>query len=582
MIFTQKEGLMKKIFRLLPLMTVVWGLAACSSAYLANTPFDEAYDVQRSNITSQSAKTTPSIAQTTPSAIELQQQKNSLNPSEEESDFSSAEQQYSTRIAEGGEIVSPPDRILYNEYYDENDEFDFDDYYDYAYSVRIKRFHRPVYGAGYYDDCYTNLYWYTYDPWVWGMSVYLGYDWWWWDWYGGPYFSLGYNWGWGSINWHWGFPYSGWYYYPHFFYHYPWYPWYYGWGAYPYYIGWWNGFWFGHYYNSHDPNSYYYGRRVSRHETNGAASGGTFGEYYENYVNNQRRGGQGTNGVTQPSGQGSESSLTQRRIQAAGVNQQAVKDKPGEEKNLTQGTLNERRISASESTQVTPKTDQPAVTPARIRSGEENLAAPKPSNEQSEGNVSNRRISGNVNQTAEQSQTQDSRLRQTQENYAKPQASPANPQQYDYNRYRRTSPATNPEQLARPKTQGNQNDRPVRTYTPPTYSRPRSSNEYTTPRRITIPQQSEQPSQMNKGVKRETQKSSERNKSYTPPSSSRPNYSVPSSSNSHQNNSSRPSYNSSSSQERHSSSSFSSPSRSSSNSGGGSSSSSRSGSGRRR
>jgi len=560
---------MKKIFRLLPLLTIVGGLTACSTAYLANTPFDEVYDIQASSIKSQSTKTTPSESQPAPSATKIQQQENLSDVSANAPDYSSADQQYSTQNVEGNEIVSSPDRIVYDEYYDENDGFEFDDYYDYAYSVRINRFHRPIYGAGYFDDRYTNLYWYTYDPWVWGMSVYLGYDWWWWDWYGGPYFSLGYNWGWGGIGWHWGSPYSGWYYYPHFFYHYPWYPWYYGWGGYPYAIGWWDGFWFGHYYNSYDPNSYYYGRRMSRHETNGARGGGTFGEYYENYVNGQRRGEYGSQVTGNVSGQGQETSLTQRRIQAAGVNQQAVNVKPSEEKSLDKKSLNERRISAGESSQITTKPDQNVTTSSRIQSGNENLAAPKPSSEQSEVNVSNRRISPNQNQASEQNKTQGSRLRQEQENFAKPQTAPANQQRYDYNRYRKTAPSTNREQLARPKIQGNDNDMPVRTYTPPTYSRPRSSDEYTSPRRITVPQQREQPSQPNQQQKRDNQNSS----NYTPPSNSR---SI-TPSNSYQN-SSRPSY-SSPSHQSNSSPSFSSPSRSSSSGGGGTSSG---GSGRRR
>ncbi len=40
----------------------------------------------------------------------------------------------------------------------------YDDYYDYAYSSRIRRFYNPVYNYGYYDNFYTNMYYYNYDP----------------------------------------------------------------------------------------------------------------------------------------------------------------------------------------------------------------------------------------------------------------------------------------------------------------------------------------------------------------------------------------------------------------------------------
>lgn len=78
-------------------------------------------------------------------------------------------------------------------------DYDEDDYYDYAYSARIRRFHSPVIYYDYYADYYTNMYWYTYDPFYWGTSIYLGYSWWYptyysrwydpfyWSWYS-PYY----------------------------------------------------------------------------------------------------------------------------------------------------------------------------------------------------------------------------------------------------------------------------------------------------------------------------------------------------------------------------------------------------------
>ena len=82
--------------------------------------------------------------------------------------------------------------------------YDPDDYYDYSYTSRLRRFHTDVYvGWGYYDPYFTNLYWYDYCPASWGLSIYLGYNWWWPGYYYRPYYygpcwySCGFNYGWG-------------------------------------------------------------------------------------------------------------------------------------------------------------------------------------------------------------------------------------------------------------------------------------------------------------------------------------------------------------------------------------------------
>lgn len=186
------------------------------------------------------------------------------------------------------------------DYYDK--DFNYDDYYDYEYTTRIRRFYNPVYSYGYYDNYYTNSYWYTGNPYNWGTSVYMGYNWW-----GPSYYSYNYypstywyynsGWGWGTgwgCNNGWG--YNGFYD--------PWnnYGWgynnWYGWNPYPNYYGYWNGYnngyyngWYNGYYsglydnnyfNSYDNNSYYYGprRSPSSNERDGgmAVNNGTLGE----------------------------------------------------------------------------------------------------------------------------------------------------------------------------------------------------------------------------------------------------------------------------------------------------------------
>lgn len=71
-----------------------------------------------------------------------------------------------------------------------------DDTYDYFWASRINRFHRPIPGFGYYDPFYTNMYWYNYDPFFYGTSIYTSWGW------GGFYTPWYRPWGWG---WNWGY-----------------------------------------------------------------------------------------------------------------------------------------------------------------------------------------------------------------------------------------------------------------------------------------------------------------------------------------------------------------------------------------
>ncbi len=126
-------------------------------------------------------------------------------------------------VGEVGDTIVPTDSI--------KGTFNSNDYYDYEYSARINRFHRDNGNRSYYDDCYTNLYVYTGNPFYWGTSIYYGYGWYPYGYYGwGPSWRLSFGWGWGS----WGFGYDP-------FWGYSWYPW----GVYdpfwPYYGGYWCG-----------------------------------------------------------------------------------------------------------------------------------------------------------------------------------------------------------------------------------------------------------------------------------------------------------------------------------------------------
>ena len=67
-------------------------------------------------------------------------------------------------------------------------EFKYDDYYDYEYATRVKRFDNSINGLSYYDNYYTNSYWYNHNPYNYGVSVYNGYSWW-----GNSYNNYSYN-----------------------------------------------------------------------------------------------------------------------------------------------------------------------------------------------------------------------------------------------------------------------------------------------------------------------------------------------------------------------------------------------------
>ena len=56
-------------------------------------------------------------------------------------------------------------QIVVNNYYDD---------YDYYFSSRINRFHRSYAAFDYYAPVFTDSYWYNYQPYSWGVSIYGG------------------------------------------------------------------------------------------------------------------------------------------------------------------------------------------------------------------------------------------------------------------------------------------------------------------------------------------------------------------------------------------------------------------------
>jgi hypothetical protein len=184
-----------------------------------------------------------------------------------------------------------------------------DDYYDYQYASRIRRFYYPSYGMGYYDPYFTNTYWYNYNPYSFGTSVYVTYNFWpnsynYWGygnpwgynpWMNNPYFGYnGFGWGgygygspwmpynpytcgWGYGNPYWG--YGGW----------GWNNGYFNGYNNGYNNGYWNGFNDGmaynnYYFNGFDNNSYnYYGPYK---QTSSSGKFNSFGEQVQTAMTN--------------------------------------------------------------------------------------------------------------------------------------------------------------------------------------------------------------------------------------------------------------------------------------------------------
>jgi hypothetical protein len=90
--------------------------------------------------------------------------------------------------------------------------------YDYYYSSRINRFHRSYAAFGYYAPVFTDSYWYNYQPFSWGISIYgggfsAGYNFHWPDYYGygdywgyDPYFGSSYYFGYNPYNYGYWYP----------------------------------------------------------------------------------------------------------------------------------------------------------------------------------------------------------------------------------------------------------------------------------------------------------------------------------------------------------------------------------------
>ena len=176
-----------------------------------------------------------------------------------------------------------------------NDSYDADDYYDYQYSSRIRRFHSPSTYWGYYDPFYTNTYFYNYTPSCYGTSIYMGYNFW-SPSYTTVIYNTGFVWGnsWGGYS-NYGYGYNNLWNDPWAYGYYNPYSYGYGYGGYNhgYNNGYANGYWDGYhngaynspyyYYNSYEKKNTYYGPRnaTASNGHRGSDVPATFGDHFE-------------------------------------------------------------------------------------------------------------------------------------------------------------------------------------------------------------------------------------------------------------------------------------------------------------
>lgn len=271
--YKRKENIMKKLNGLL-LISLALFSASCSSTYQAGTPVpDDIYYSSSDPAPAAPARATYPATPPAP-AQDYTQEGNNYNQNADQQNYTEQQNTSSDYYQDG-----QGNTYITNNYYN-------DDYYDYSYSSRLRRFYGPVYGYGYYDPFYTNSYFYDYYPSSWGVSIYSTYNWWAPSYYysspfcyGGIGISIGYS----PIFSPW---YSPWYhdwYYPGSYYH----GYYRPYSAYNhgyfhgynqgynhgYYDGYYGQGYTPYYYNSFDATSTYYGPRGGSSSNSPRSSG---------------------------------------------------------------------------------------------------------------------------------------------------------------------------------------------------------------------------------------------------------------------------------------------------------------------
>ncbi len=371
-------------------------------------------------------------------------------------------------------------------------DYDADDYYDYGYSSRLRRFHNPCHFSSYYDDYYTNMYWYNYDPFYYGTSIYMGYNWWspGYSYYNPYYYN---NWGWNlgfGLGLGWGYYGMG----------------YYGWNT-PYY---WGGGYYGYGYG------YGYGNHGHGYiDDSWASNSNSSSTYYgpRNYIGS-------SNGTTTPRGtatnNGGVKSNANVRINSVDNFSKRIDTKTpvndsyrtsngtADQKPTTVVTRNEG-ITPNNTTISTPDSRElPSGTDSRLKnpaSGSEVKV---------ESNYTNRTDNQN---NVSRSYT--------------PPANQSNPNAR-INNYQRYSRSGMEKQTEKPATTtpNTYNYREPKSYRSPAYSQPRSSQEFESPKYKREGNYSTRPTQTQPANNQESPRTII-NRNYSQPSNSNRSYSPP-------------------------------------------------------
>jgi hypothetical protein len=170
---------------------IIFLLVALSTLFSASTfaQYDDVYyDPTKGTTTSNTNEV---------QTVEPTVDQNNNNHSDQQLDNSSRASQYD------GVEAGDKNTYITNNYYNN------DDYNDYYYTSRLRRYYRPTYGYGYWDNYYTNYYYYDNNPFNWGNNIYSYTP----NYYWNPWgIYIGYA-SWGSHNgWNWGRPcYAAWY-----------------------------------------------------------------------------------------------------------------------------------------------------------------------------------------------------------------------------------------------------------------------------------------------------------------------------------------------------------------------------------
>jgi len=439
-----EELKMKKllVFAVLPLFIV----AGCTTQYQAKAPYDDVYYSSRDLPAAASTKVIVTQAQ-----VPVASDYNPSNNREDSQDTTQQSDNQATGTTEYSNYNDEPSGAVSESYTEPGGDTYisnyYDNYYDYAYASRLRRFHSNSFMDSYYNDYYSNMYFYDYNPWSWGTSIYFNSGWY------SPSFGMNFEWGWPSYSYGWGYPSYGNY-----------------WSG--YYDGYYDGYWAGngnHGWYSNDGGgynngNYYYGHRGQSGFSGGSSNGRNdiaprdqkSGQDVNPRDNPENSRGYGIGSASVAGGISTRGEVTPSSGNASGVNGRSLKNTNSQPRQRTNSPfqVNERSRQNTQPGRTTnPGYRGSYIAPSKYTQRKQNT-----------GNVlPGRQVS--------------------------PQSKITNPQQPVNNRMNvvtaghinngRENSLSNTAQSARIYQQ--QRTR-IQSYSSPSYTKPRSSQEYTTPK----------------------------------------------------------------------------------------------------